>query len=111
MAVLAAAPNAALGMVGVLTVGGIFFSVSRIVSVIWINGRTTSDVRATVHSFLAQSEYFGEILLGIAISLAARAAGVGGALLSSGALVLLAGILVARSRASAQLPPVEEPAQ
>lgn len=111
MGVLAVAPNAALGMVGVLTVGGIFFSVSRIVSVIWINGRATSDVRATVHSFLAQSEYLGEILLGITISLIAREAGVDAALLSAGALVLLAGVLVSRSRTSPHSSATKEPAQ
>jgi hypothetical protein len=103
MGLLALAPSAALGMLGVLTVGGIFFSVSRIVSVIWINGRATSDVRATVHSFLAQSEYLGEILLGVTVSFIARAAGIDAALLSAGALVLMAGLLVARSRPSPKL--------
>jgi MFS family permease len=52
LVVLAVAPDALIGGAGVLLVSGIAFNVTRTVSVIWVNRRTTSDVRATVHSFL-----------------------------------------------------------
>jgi hypothetical protein len=44
---------------------------TRIIGVIWVNARTTSDVRATTHSFLAQAEYLGEVTCGLAIALIA----------------------------------------
>jgi MFS family permease len=99
LAVLASAPNALVGGVGVLLVSGIAFNVTRTVSVIWVNRRTTSDVRATVHSFLSQAETIGEIFGGLALAAVARAAGLSVALLTSGALIACAGALVARSRA------------
>jgi MFS family permease len=97
--VLAYAPNALTGGVGVLLVGGIAFNVNRAVSVIWVNRRTTSDVRATVHSFLSQAETIGEILGGFALAVLAQAAGISVALITSGALIAFAGALVARSHA------------
>ena len=57
---LAVAPDPIIGSAGVLLATGISSTVTRAVGVIWVNSRTTSDVRATVHSFLAQVEYFGE---------------------------------------------------
>jgi MFS family permease len=65
--VLAYAPAALIGSVGVLLVSGVAFNVTRAVSVIWVNRRTTSDVRATLHSFLSQAESLGEILSGLAL--------------------------------------------
>ena len=97
--VLACAPNALLGGVGVLLVSGISFNVTRAVSVIWVNRRTTSDVRATVLSLLSQAETVGEIGGGFALALLARAAGIPQTLAASGALIACAGLLVARSRA------------
>jgi predicted MFS family arabinose efflux permease len=97
--VLAYAPNALTGSVGVLLAGGIAFNVTRAVSVIWVNRRTTSDVRATVHSFLSQAETIGKIFGGFALAVLARAAGTPVALATSGALIAFAGAMVARSRA------------
>jgi MFS family permease len=97
--VLAYAPNALTGGVGVLLVGGIAFNVTRAVSVIWVNRRTTSDVRATVHAFLSQAETIGEILGGLALAVLARATSISVALMTSGAVIACAGALVARSRA------------
>jgi len=96
--VLARAPDALVGSIGVLLVGGVAFNVTRVVSVIWVNRRTTSDVRATVHSFLSQAESIGEILGGFALAVLAQAAGISVALITSGALIALAGAMVARSR-------------
>jgi len=97
--VLAYAPDALFGGVGVLLVGGIAFNVTRAVSVIWVNRRTTSDVRATVHSFLSQAETIGEILGGFALAVLAQAAGISATLITSALLIACAGALVARSHA------------
>jgi hypothetical protein len=69
------------------------------VSVIWVNRRTTSDVRATVHSFLSQAETVGEIVGGLALAALARATSIPVALITAGALIAFAGAMVARSRA------------
>jgi hypothetical protein len=105
LVVFAAAPDAITGMAGLLLVGGIAMSVTRAVGVIWVNRRVTSNVRATVQSFLAQAEYSGEIVLGFGLALLAGAAGIEFAILASGALFAIAAILVLRitvSRASAK---------
>jgi MFS family permease len=97
--VLAYAPDEMTGMAGVLLVSGIAWPVTRTVSVIWVNRRTTSDVRATVQSFLAQAEYVGEISFGLALGILAQATSIGVAMIGSCALVVYAGVLAARSRA------------
>jgi MFS family permease len=101
LVVLAAAPDAVTGMAGVLVVEGIAWKVTRTVGVIWVNRRTTSNVRATVQSFLGQAEYLGEITLGIGLGVLAQATSIPAAMLGSCALVAGAGALVARSRARA----------
>ena len=45
---LAQAPSAPVGMAGVLLVSGVAWTITRCVSVIWVNRQTRSDVRATV---------------------------------------------------------------
>lgn len=97
--VLGYAPNALVGSVGVLLVSGITFNVTRTVSIVWVNRRTTSDVRATVHSFLGQAESSGEIIGGLALALFAQVAGIPATLMFSAALIAFAGVMVARSRA------------
>ena len=97
--VLAGAPDDLTGMSGVLLVGGIAMPVTRCVSVIWVNRRASSDVRATVHSFLAQAEYLGEISLGIALGILAQATSIAAAMTGACALAACAGVLVVRSRA------------
>jgi MFS family permease len=97
--VLAYAPNALTGGLGVLLAGGIAFNVTRAVSVIWVNRRTTSDVRATVHSFLSQAEKIGVILGGLALAVVAQATSISVALMTSGVLIACTGAMVARSRA------------
>ena len=77
---------------GMLLVWGIAFNLTRAVSVIWVNRRTTSDVRATVLSCLSQAESFGEIVSGSALTLLARAADMRSTLLAAGALLALAGV-------------------
>jgi hypothetical protein len=60
--------------------------VTRTIGTIWVNRQTSGDVRATVHSLLAQAEYVGEIVRGLAIAVIARFAGLSPALLTCGAL-------------------------
>jgi len=67
-------------------------------SVIWVNRRTTSEVRATVRSFLSQAECAGEIASGFPLAVVAQAAGIPAALMTSGALITCVGAMVARSR-------------
>lgn len=100
LAVLAHAPDEVTGMAGVLLVAGIAEPVTPTVSVIWVNRRATSDVRATVQSFLAQAEYVGEISFGFALGVLAQATSIGLAMTGSCALVICAGLLALRSRAA-----------
>ncbi|MDQ3927678.1 MAG: MFS transporter [Chloroflexota bacterium] len=93
---LAAAPDTITGSAGVLLAAGVSWIVTRAVGVIWINSRTTSDVRATVQSFLAQLEYLGEILCGVALVVLVQMTSLTGALLGASALVACAGVVVAR---------------
>ena len=99
LVVLAHAPDDLAGMMGVLLVGGVAWTVIRSVSVIWVNRRATSDVRATVQSFLGQVESIGEVGGGLALGVLAQATSITVALTCSSALVGSAGLLVLRSRA------------
>jgi MFS family permease len=94
---LAYAPDPAVGSAGVLLVSGIGRTVTRAVSTILVNARATSDVRATVQSFLAQVEYLGEILCGVVLGALAQATSITGALAGASALVACAGVVMARS--------------
>ena len=100
--VLVYAPGALIGGVGVLLVSGICFSITRAVSVIWVNRRATSDVRATVHSFLSQAESVGEIGGGFTLALLARAAGPSVVLIPAAVLIAGGGALVIRARGGAR---------
>ena len=73
VAALPAGP--ALGVAATLLVTGVTVPLTRTISTIWVNDETTSEVRATVHSFLAQSEYLGELACGLLLAQLARAAG------------------------------------
>lgn len=106
LVVLGVAPDAMTGSAGVLLFAGIAEPVTRSVSVIWVNRRATSDVRATVHSFLAQAESVGEIAGGIGLALLARSAGLPALLICASAIVALAGVLVFRSRDDRSAPRV-----
>lgn len=92
--VLAGAPDAIIGGVGVLLVGGIALTVTRAVGEIWVNRRITSDVRATVQSFLAQVEYVGEIVCGGALGLLAQGTTIPIAFAFAAVLIAYAGLLV-----------------
>jgi MFS family permease len=91
---LAGAPEGVSASAAVLLVAGIAVPLTRTIGTIWVNRQTGSDVRATVHSFLAQAEYLGEIVAGLAIAVVARTAGLSGALLACAALFALTIALV-----------------
>jgi MFS family permease len=95
--VLALVPSAPVAATGVLLASGVSANVTRAAGVIWVNRRTTSDVRATVHSFLSQAESAGEIAFGFGLAALAGAAGIPAALIAAAGLVALAGVLVARA--------------
>lgn len=96
LAGLAVAPEELTGSAAVLLVAGIALPITRTIATIWVNQQTTGDVRATVHSMLAQAEYAGEILCGAALALVAHLAGLPAALTACSALFALAIVLVRR---------------
>lgn len=84
LAIFALAPNLAIAVAGALVVIGVTGPIARTVTTIWVNRRTPGDIRATMHSFLAQAEYIGEIG---AAGLLAATAGISG---TNGAYILTA---------------------
>lgn len=97
--ILAWAPSVGVGVVGTFIVRGMGWVIIGTVATIWVNRRTPSDVRATVHSFLGQAESIGEITGGITLGVVAQASSLSVALTGSAGLFLLAFVIVARSRA------------
>ena len=93
---LAGAPEELSASAAVLLVAGIALPLTRTIGVIWVNQHTSGDVRATVHSFLAQAEYLGEIVCGLAIAVVAQVAGLSLALLTCGALFAITIVLSQR---------------
>jgi hypothetical protein len=91
----AGAPEKLSGSAAALLVAGIALPLTRTMSTIWVNRQTSAVVRATVHSFLAQAEYLGEIVCGVAIAMVARRAGLAPALVAGGALFAIALLVVA----------------
>ena len=92
LVVLALTPNTVVGSAGILLFSGIATPLTRTLASIQVNRATTDSVRATVHSFLAQAEYLGEILCGFSIGLIAKATGLKGALIASALLMGAASI-------------------
>ena len=102
--VIASAPNALIGGTGVLLVSGIMVNVTRTVSMIWVNRRTSSSVRATMHSVLDLAEAIGQIGGGFTLAVIAGAAGMSMTLLTSAALMAFTATMVALSRADRASP-------
>ncbi|HRE25765.1 MAG TPA: hypothetical protein PK954_03945, partial [Anaerolineales bacterium] len=91
------APDAVTGSAGVLLVTGIAWTVTRAVGAIWVNARATSDIRATVQSFLAQVEYFGEIGCGAVLAGLAQSTSLAVTFGAAAVLVAAAGLVATRS--------------
>lgn len=96
MFLFSAAPNHWIAMAGAILVHGIAWNIARTVSVIWINGRSKNRERATVLSFLAQAENFGEVMLGASLALIAQSSGIPLSFVCAAILVLAAIGLISR---------------
>src|SRR5207244_3729497 len=90
---LAAAPGKVSGSLAVLLAAGAL-PLTRTFSTIWVNRLAASDVRATVHSLLAQAEYLGAIVCGLVIAGLAEFAGQSLAFVACGSLLAVAIVLV-----------------
>jgi hypothetical protein len=99
LVVVAVAPIALIGSLGVLLAKGIAESVTRPISIIWVNRCTVSEVRTTVHSFLSQAESVGEVSGGFVLAAVAQARGVPITLTAAAAVITGLGVIVMRSRA------------
>ena len=106
---LAAAPEKVSGSAAVLLVAGIAVPLTRTLGTIWVNQQTVGDVRATVHSLLAQAEYLGAIVWGLAVSVVARIAGLSLALVACGALFAITIFLIQREPAASGRPRATRP--
>jgi hypothetical protein len=98
---LAAAPEEVSGSAAALLLAGIAAPLTRTIGTIWVNRQTSADVRATVHSLLAQAEYLGAIACGLVTAAVAGIAGLPAALVACGALFAIAIVLVRRAGAPA----------
>jgi len=92
---LAGAPEENSGSLAVLLAAGAL-PLTRTFSTVWVNRQTSSAVRATVHSLLAQAKYVGEITCGLAIAAIAQLADMSFALVTCGALLAITILLVQR---------------
>ena len=91
---LASAPEEVTGSAAVLLIAGIALPLTRIIGTIWVNRQAGADVRATVHSLLAQAEYVGEISCGLAIAVLAGVAGLSPSLVACAALFAITIVLI-----------------
>jgi MFS family permease len=92
--VFAVAPEHLTAMGGVILARGIASPVLRVISIIRVNQRATSSVRATLQSFLSQVEFVGEIGLGFGLGVIAQMMQIEAAMFGACALYAAAGILV-----------------
>ncbi|MGH1506220.1 MAG: MFS transporter [Acidimicrobiales bacterium] len=81
-----------------MVLAGTARSVARTVTVGWTNHFTEQANRATVHSFVGQSQSLGEIAGGITLGLVAREAGIAAALTASASIYLVASGWARRGR-------------
>ena len=96
--VFAHAPSLEVAIVGSLLVSGIGLPTIRIASTVAVNRRTSSDVRATMHSLLSQSENLGEIVCGLVLAAVASQTSPTITLTASAVFIAVAGLLVSRTR-------------
>ena len=104
VAILARSELLAAALVGMVA-AGTARSVARTVTVGWTNHFTDRANRATVHSFVGQSQSLGEIAGGIVLGLVARQVGIGAALTTSAIIYLLASGWTSRGRRLWAAPP------
>jgi MFS family permease len=92
---LAAAPEELAASAAVLLAAGAL-PLTRTLGTIWVNRQTIGEVRATVHSFLAQASALGQVACGLAVAAVARLADVPRALVTCAALLAVTVPLVQR---------------
>jgi MFS family permease len=102
--VFACAPNTASAVAGVLLVSGTAEPVLRAAGVVWLNRRTTSDMRATVHSLLSQAENVGEIVFGLALAVVAGVGSATAAIIAAAVLFAVTTVLVGRPIRDSAIP-------
>jgi len=90
---LVGAPEDVSASVAVLLAAGAL-PLTRTFGTIWVNRETSDEVRATVHSLLAQAEHLGAVVCGLAVAAVARFAGLPAALVICGAMLTVTIILV-----------------
>ncbi|WP_020579574.1 MFS transporter [Actinopolymorpha alba] len=98
LGILGLAPNLTFAITAVLIASGIAMPLVRTVTTIWVNRRTTSDVRATMHSFLAQAEYVGEIFCAAVLAAISGLTGAAGAVGLAAVLFGVSIMVIARRR-------------
>ncbi len=76
--------------IGAFVAQGMSRSVAKTVTVGWTNHFTHKGNRATVHSFVGQAQSLGEISGGIGLGLVAQQVGIGGAIVGSALLYVVA---------------------
>ncbi len=94
LVVFAHAPNTESAVAGSMLVSGVGLPTIRVAGIILVNRRTSSDVRATVHSLLSQSENAGEIICGLALAFIASSTSSSVTLMGSAVLVACAGVVM-----------------
>jgi hypothetical protein len=93
LSLLGTVGNMLFGVAALLVVSGVSTPLLRTIATIRVNSATTRESRATIHSFLSQSEYAGEVLCGLLLAALAEYAGRPAALL--GCAILFAGATLA----------------
>jgi hypothetical protein len=99
LVVFAGAPDARWAVAGVVLLSGSAHpgAVLRAVGEIWVNRRTASPVRATVHSVLSQAEHAGELVFGLLLASLAAATSLTASLVGSAVLLAAAGACAVRA--------------
>lgn len=69
-----------------LLVAGIAVPLTSVLATIWLNEQTTGEIRATLHSLLAQAEYLGVVVGGVGVAALADVGGTAAALAGCAAL-------------------------
>lgn len=92
---LVGAPGETSGSVAALLAAGAL-PLTRTFGAILVNSQAVSEVRATVHSLLAQAEYLGAVVCGLVVAAVARYTDLSLAFLTCGVLLLIAVLSVHR---------------
>jgi MFS family permease len=97
VALLAFAPDLQWAVVAILVATGIASPLIRTVTTLWVNRRTTDEVRAITHSFFAQAEYVGEICVAGTLTAVPATGGVVASLIAAAALFAASALIVTRA--------------